>query len=263
MARVKRPRGRCAAWVPFLLRSSSHAHIIGVVVSETTSEISTDTDSVTPNSRNSRPAWPPMNSSGMNTAISDRLIDSTVKPTSLAPTSAAWKRSMPCSMWRLVFSSTTMASSTTKPVATVSAIRLRLSRLKLSRYITPKVPSSDTTVAMAGTIVARRLCRNSPTTSTTSATEMMSVTSTSRSEERMELVLSEATCSSMSAGSCALSSGTSARTPSTVVITLAPGCFVMITTTAGLPLNSPSVRTSSGPSVTLAMSSSFTAAPLR
>ena len=33
---------------------------------------------------------------------------------------------MPASMWRLVFSRTTIASSTTKPVATVSAIRLRL-----------------------------------------------------------------------------------------------------------------------------------------
>ena len=52
--------------------------------------------------------------------------------------------------------STTIASSTTKPVATVSAIRLRLSRLKFSRYITPKVPSSDTTVAMPGTSVARQ-----------------------------------------------------------------------------------------------------------
>ena len=108
---------------------SSQAHIIGVVVSEITSEIMTATDSVTANSRNSRPTCPPMNSSGMNTATSDRLIDSTVKPTSRAPRSAASKRSMPASIWRVVFSSTTIASSTTKPVATVSAIRLRLFRL--------------------------------------------------------------------------------------------------------------------------------------
>ena len=170
------------------------AHIIGVVVSEITSEISTAADSVTANSRNSRPTCPPMNSSGMNTATSDRLIDSTVKPTSRAPRSAASTRFMPASMWRLVFSSTTMASSTTKPVATVSAIRLRLLRLKPSRYITPKVPSSDTTVATAGTMVARALRRNRPTTSTTSTTEIISVTSISRSEARMELVRSDATC---------------------------------------------------------------------
>jgi hypothetical protein len=72
-------------------------------------------------------------------------------------------------MWRLVFSSTTMASSTTKPVATVSAISDRLLSEKPSRYITPKVPSSDTTVATAGMMVARALRRNTLTTSTTSS----------------------------------------------------------------------------------------------
>ena len=65
----------------------------------------------------------------MNTAISDRLIDSTVKPTSCAPRSAACIRGMPASRWREMFSSTTMASSTTKPVAMVSAINDRMSRL--------------------------------------------------------------------------------------------------------------------------------------
>ena len=65
----------------------------------------------------------------MNTAMSDRLIDSTVNPTSLAPRIAAWTRDMPASMWREMFSTTTMASSTTKPVAIVSAISDRLFRL--------------------------------------------------------------------------------------------------------------------------------------
>ena len=58
------------------------AHIIGVVVSETTSEISTATESVTANSRNSRPTMLPINSNGRNTAMSDRLIEMTVNPTS-------------------------------------------------------------------------------------------------------------------------------------------------------------------------------------
>ena len=43
---------------------------------------------------------------------------------------------MPASRWREMFSMTTMASSTTKPVEMVSAISERLSRLKPSRYIT-------------------------------------------------------------------------------------------------------------------------------
>ena len=107
-------------------RGSSAAHIIGVVVSEMSSEIITAMHNVIANSRNIWPIVPPCSSKGMNTATSDRLMVSTVKPTSRAPSSAACRRGMPSSMWRAMFSSTTMASSTTKPVATVSAISVRL-----------------------------------------------------------------------------------------------------------------------------------------
>ena len=86
-------------------------------------------DRVTVNSLNILPTMPPANMKGMNTAISDRLMDTTVNPTSRAPSSAALIRDMPASMWRVVFSMTTMASSTTKPVATVRAISEKLSRL--------------------------------------------------------------------------------------------------------------------------------------
>ena len=65
----------------------------------------------------------------MNTATSERLMDSTVKPISRAPSSAASAAGKPCSRWRVTFSRTTMASSTTKPVAMVSAMSERLSRL--------------------------------------------------------------------------------------------------------------------------------------
>jgi hypothetical protein len=68
-----------------------------------------------------------MNKMGTNTAMSDRLIDTTVKPISRAPSSDACSAVLPRSMWRMMFSSTTMASSTTKPVAMVSAISERLS----------------------------------------------------------------------------------------------------------------------------------------
>ena len=78
------------------------------------------------------------------------LIDMTVKPTSRAPSSAACIRGMPASMWREMFSSTTIASSTTKPVAIVSAINDRLSRLKPSRYIAPNVPMIETGTATLG-----------------------------------------------------------------------------------------------------------------
>ena len=76
-------------------------------------------------------------------------------------------------------------------------------------------------------------------------------------------MLSEATFSVTSAGSCACSSGSSARTPSTVAITLAAGWRVISTMIAGSPLKRPSVCVFSTPSTTSATSSSRTAAPLR
>ena len=72
-----------------------------------------------------------------------------------------------------------------------------------------------------------------------------------------------ATSRSTSAGSWARSSGRSARTPSTVSITLAPGWRVTSTITAGLPLKSPRVRLFSTSSLTSATSERRTAAPLR
>ena len=65
----------------------------------------------------------------MNTAISDTVIDSTVKPISLAPRSAASRGFSPFSICRTMFSMTTIASSTTKPTDTVNASSDRLSRL--------------------------------------------------------------------------------------------------------------------------------------
>jgi hypothetical protein len=73
-----------------------------------------------------------------------------------APRQAA---SCPLSRWREMFSITTMASSTTKPVEMVRAISDRLSRLYPNRYITANVPSSDTGMATPGMSVARALRR--------------------------------------------------------------------------------------------------------
>ena len=67
--------------------------------------------------------------SGISTAISEIEIEMMVKPISAEPFSAASNGSSPSSIWRVMFSSITMASSTTKPTAMVKAISDRLSRL--------------------------------------------------------------------------------------------------------------------------------------
>ncbi len=71
---------------------------MGVAVSDTIIEMTMAIVSVTANSRNRRPTMPPIIRMGMKTAINDRLIETMVKPTSRAPSSAASTRGMPFSM---------------------------------------------------------------------------------------------------------------------------------------------------------------------
>jgi hypothetical protein len=100
---------------------SSQAHSAGVRVSDTTAEITTAAVSVTENSRSSITSMLLPNSIGANTATSDSVIEMTVKPISPTPFSAACIGVSPRSMWRTMFSITTMASSTTKPMHSTSA----------------------------------------------------------------------------------------------------------------------------------------------
>ncbi len=65
----------------------------------------------------------------MKTAASDSVIERMVNAISLDPSKAACMRGFPISMCRTMFSSMTIASSTTKPTDRVSAIRERLSML--------------------------------------------------------------------------------------------------------------------------------------
>ena len=62
---------------------------MGVVVSEMASEMIIAMDKVTANSRNSLPTMPLISRMGMNTATREILMESTVKPISLAPFRAA------------------------------------------------------------------------------------------------------------------------------------------------------------------------------
>jgi hypothetical protein len=79
------------------LRRRMRAHIIGTRVKETTAEIKMVTARVTANSLNKRPITPPMNKSGISTAISEMVKDMMVKPICPAPAIAASSGAMPSS----------------------------------------------------------------------------------------------------------------------------------------------------------------------
>jgi len=98
-----------------------------VSVSETTPETRIAIMITTANSCSSRPMIPCMKSTGMKTATSERVMERIVNPISRDPLSAASMEPSPISMCRTTFSSITIASSTTKPTESVSAMSDRLS----------------------------------------------------------------------------------------------------------------------------------------
>ena len=149
-----------------------------------------------------------MKNTGMNTATSESVIDRMVNPISLAPSSAACIGGLPPSMWRTMFSSITIASSTTNPAESVSASSERLSRLWPSGRIAPNVPTIESGSARLAMIVAGRLRRNTKITSTTSASAMTKVVSTSATECRIEIERSLRVSRRTEPGSCGRSRST-------------------------------------------------------
>ena len=82
-------------------------------------------------------------------------------------------------MWRTMFSSMTIASSTMNPTARVSAINERLSMLKSSRNITENVPMIASGSVRLGMSVATALRRKMKITATTSTSATSSENLTS------------------------------------------------------------------------------------
>ncbi|CAM4019079.1 hypothetical protein ACAN107058_21630 [Paracidovorax anthurii] len=103
-------------------------------------------------------------------------------------------------MWRSTFSSTTMASSTTSPVATIRAISERLLSEKPAQCMAANVPMSETGIATTGMSAVRSRPRKAATTATTSPTDSSSVKCASRSVARMPWERSTTTSSRALAG---------------------------------------------------------------
>ena len=91
-------------------------------------------------------------------------------------------------MLRSTFSTTTMASSTTMPMASTSPNSDSALIEKPNASMKAKVPTIETGTASSGMIEARQVCRNRITTSTTSATASSSVWTTARIESRTNTV---------------------------------------------------------------------------
>src|SRR3990167_938754 len=129
-----------------------------------------------------------MNAVGMNTAHSTSVVATIGPVTSRIACCVASTGDLPSAMLRSTFSTTTMASSTTMPMASTSPNSDSAFSEKPNRCMTAKVPTSDTGTATSGMIDARQVCRNSTTTMTTSNTASNSVHTTALIEPRMKMV---------------------------------------------------------------------------
>ena len=123
---------------------------------------------VTANCWYSRPVIPGMKAVGMNTADRMMAMAMTGPDTSSIALSAASLGAIPCSMWCSTASTTTMASSTTRPMARTSPNSERVLMEKPKSGKRAKVPTSDTGTARSGMRVARHPCRKMNTTMMTS-----------------------------------------------------------------------------------------------
>ena len=108
--------------------------------------------------------------------------------TSLIACMVASRGVRPFSMLRSTFSTTTMASSTTMPMASTRPKSESALIEKPKRCMTANVPTIETGTASSGMIDARQVCRKTMTTSTTMASASSSVWTTALIEPRTKMV---------------------------------------------------------------------------
>ncbi len=172
-------------------RSSLEA-IIGVSVSATKAEIATAAASATDNSRNRRPVLPCRKPTGRNTATSTAVVAITANATCPVPRFAATNGGSPRSTRRWMFSTTTIASSTTRPMHSTRASRVSRLIEKPNAYSAMNDAITHTGTVTAGTSAARALPRNSQITTSTSMIASTKVSYTRSTAAEMNVVLSNA-----------------------------------------------------------------------
>ena len=125
---------------------------------------STEVATVSANGRNHSPAPPPMNATGINTAMIENVVAVTARPISCVPMLAAVRRSLPISMCRTMFSRTTMASSISTPIASDKPSKVM--KLSVNPHAQTAMKAAMTEVGSANAVmsVERHELRNAYTT---------------------------------------------------------------------------------------------------
>src|SRR5690349_10234291 len=192
---------------------------------------------VNANCRNMMPVVPGKNATGTNTETSTNEVATTAPATSLIATEAALCGSViPSAMWRCTFSITTIASSTTSPVASVMPNSVSVLIENPSALTKMNVPTSETGIVTAGITVERQSCRNRKMTKITSRMASTSVLITSLIESATTSVVSNATLYFSPGGKFFERRSSSAMAARSTSIAFAFESWVTPTPTEGWPL---------------------------
>src|ERR1700722_591540 len=133
------------------------AESAGVSVNALNAEIDTEKAIVRANCRNRMPVVPGKSATGTKTATSTNDVAMTAPATSFIATDAALCGSvMPSTMCRSTFSMTTIASSTTSPVASVMPNSVSVLIENPNNLTKINVPISETGIVIAGINVLRQ-----------------------------------------------------------------------------------------------------------
>jgi len=169
--------------------------------------------------------------------MSEMVVATTANPISAVPRRAAASGGSPSSSWcRKAFSSTMIASSTTMPIASVSASSVKLLIENPRKYITANVATMEAGIARPGMTVARKFRRKTKMITTTSAAAISSVSSASRIERLTKVDWSKATSRLTPGGSDCWMRGSSWRIASATSMMLAFDWRMTPMATAGVPL---------------------------
>ena len=165
----------------------------GASVSAVKSEIPIEAAIVRANCWKSSPVVPGRKATGMKTDISTSDVATTAPPISrIARTVASNVLVLSSTICRTMFSKTTIASSTTNPVASVKPKSVSVLIEKPSSFIAANVPISETGIVIDGISVLCQFCKKMKMTSTTSRIAISSVTRTSLIEARTKSEVSKA-----------------------------------------------------------------------
>jgi hypothetical protein len=153
------------------------------------------------------------------------VVAITARPISAVASAAAFIAGLPISMWRWMFSMTTMASSIRMPIDSDSASTVIVLRVNPIAWMNAKVAITEIGRARALMNVARQLWRKRRMITTARKAPITRSIFTSWIMLVMNLELSTGTEIATPDGSLALSISTAARTASVTATVLAPLCL--------------------------------------